>query len=170
MQDKTKAPTLLYFFEHIFLRDTLFGSPEFLTRLKENPDNFSKGLIANFNRIRENPNNGLMEKGVTLKDGDFNLEIVDLDSGDKVVVIKCPTPRKPPEAGFIGIVMGDIPRYFISEYEAHDEMKQLYPDKEWKAEYILCEWENKKHKNYGKISDNKEGFVEGLSKVLSPQT
>ena len=161
------APSLLYFFEHMFLRDALFGSSEFLTELKRDPSNFSKGLISNFNRIKETPNDRLVEKDVDLKEGDFSSTIVDLAINEKMAVINCPTPKKPPEAGFIGIVTGDYPRYFISEYETNDKMKQLYPDKEWAPEYILCEWANKKHINYGKVPSTREAFIAGVSRILS---
>ncbi|HLB51592.1 MAG TPA: hypothetical protein VJL30_01610 [Patescibacteria group bacterium] len=150
----------------MFLRDALFGSREFLAELKNNPNNFNRGLIANFNRIKENPNNDLLEKDISLEEGDFSLDIISLEIGDKLIVIRCPKPRKAPEAGFIGIILSDTPRYFISEYETNEIMKQLSPDKEWAHKYILCEWANKTHKNYGEVSNTKEAFVERIAKVI----
>ena len=161
------APTLLYFFEHMFLRDATFGSPEFLSSLRGDTVKISQGLISNYNRIKGNPNDGLIEKEVTLADDDFSVGTVKLDNGESLVVIKCPVPQKSPEATYVGIVTADTPRYFVCEYESNEEMKQLYPEKEWKPKYILCEWVQKEHKNYGEIAETKEAFIEGIRKLIS---
>lgn len=161
------APSLLYFFEHMFLRDAAFGSPEFLNSLNGEVSGIRQGLISNFNRIKGNPNNGLVEKEITLKNDDFSVEKATLNVGKNLIVIKCPIPQKAPETTYIGIVLDNSPRYFVCEYESNEEMKQLYPEKEWKPTYILCEWIQKEHKNYGEIAETKEAFVEGIKKLLS---
>lgn len=161
------APSLLYYFEHMFLRDSTFGSSDFLNLLKLDIDKFNQGLITNFNKIKENPNYDFIDKEIILADDDFSIEKVKFDNGVDIVVIKCPVPQKSPEAKYIGIVTTDTPRYFLCEYESNDEMKQLYPDKELGLSYILCEWVQKEHKNYGKIAETKEAFIEGVRKLIS---
>lgn len=161
------APSLLYFYEHMFLRDATFESPEFLSSLKGDANNANQDLISNFNRIKGNPNDGLVEKEVILADDDFTVETVKLDGEKNLVVIKCPTPKKSSEATYIGILFDDTPRYFVCEQESNEEMKKLFPDKEWETKYILCEWIQKEHKNYGEIAGTKEAFVEGIKRLLS---
>ncbi len=161
------APSLLYFFEHIFLRDATFGSPAFLNSLSGDADKMRQSLISNFNKIKGNPNDGLLEKEITLTEDDFVTEIVKLDNGENLVVIKCPVPHTSPEATYVGIVTSNTPRYFVCEYESNQEMKQLYPEKDWNPKYILCEWVQKDHKNYGEVANTKDAFVEGIRKLTS---
>ena len=161
------APSLLYYFEHMFLRDSTFGSSDFLNLLKLDIDKFNQGLITNFNKIKENPNYDFIDKEIILADDDFSIEKVKFENELEMVVIKCPVPKKSPEATYIGIVTSDTPRYFTCEYESKEETKQLYPEKEWAPEYILCEWVQKEHKNYGKIAETKEAFIEGVRKLIS---
>ena len=149
----------------MFLRDAVFGSPEFKTILTKDTEALKNELIANFTRIKGNPNDGLVEKDVKLDNSDFDCERVAVDGVD-LVVIKCPEPRKSPEASFIGITLGENTRYFISEYETREEMKQIYPDKQFEPGYILCEWVGKEHKNYGEIDGDITSFTSGISKLL----
>ena len=86
------APSLLYYFEHMFLRDSTFGSSDFLNLLKLDIDKFNQGLITNFNKIKENPNYDFIDKEIILADDDFSIEKVKFENELEMVVIKCPVP------------------------------------------------------------------------------
>lgn len=139
---------LLYFFPHVFLKDAVLNQWEFFKKeIDKGPKHLQQWMVANFNGLKQDPKGMLSNTDITLESDTFEMAVGNLTSGGKVIVVKFPVPQQTTEVTFVGIMLGETPRYFTLELHRPDEMeKQMFPEKT-NDRYELCEWEkNGTHK------------------------
>ncbi len=162
-------PPLLYFFPHIYLRDVVLKQwSGFRDMAMQGPVALKAKLVESFNKLKEDSRDMLVKKDVVLDPMSFDSTVATLSVDKKLMIIKFPTPQETTEVTFVGVLLGEAPRYFTFELHRPEEAeRKLSPDRV-NDSYKLCEWKNDgKHLLLSSTDQStSEIFVNEIKKII----
>jgi hypothetical protein len=163
-------PSLLYYFENIFLRDAIYKHWEaFHSDITKGPDILKDGLVSNFLRVQSDPKEILSKKKVEINNDDFNPTMAAVGSLKiPFLVINFPEPKETAEAYYGGIILSESPKYYLLELHRPDDIeKKTLPKENQKESYFLGVWDNSfTHVNLGDLKTNSIGeFISRVDEI-----
>jgi len=167
-------PSLLYFFPHVFLKDAILNQWDSFGKIvSQGPTTLKDNLVKEFNRLKEDPQEDLSKKDITLSPTDFDPILMKLNQDTDAIVVKFPTPTETTEVTHIAIILPkqptDTPRYFTLELHRPNDMeKQLFPEKT-SDRYEVCEWSKDNKHTLHKSIENPDHtvFIEEINKIVN---
>lgn len=158
-QGEQRAPTLLYYYPHRYLRDVVFDQTDkFRSLCNRGPQATEAALRRTFAELQNDPENALRGKDIALDDNDFSTSLSHLEGDVPLLLIKFPQPEQAPEVFYVGVTMQGDPRYFTLELQK----PMLFKKGPKVYRYRIGEWTREGHHSlFHDLIEPRPGYFAG---------